>query len=148
MSKSLLLLLFVFIFSSCKDTAEKSTSVKNDPAQAKKGKELKESISRGAAVYTNFCASCHLSEGEGIKGVFPPLKESDWFSEKREQTIHAVKFGLSGPIEVNGVEYDNMMPNLGLSGEETADVLNYIFDSWGNEIEEPVTVKEVEAIEK
>ena len=68
--------------------------------------------------------------------------------EKRKESIHAVKYGLNGPIEVNGMEYDNLMPQLGLSDEETADVLNYIFHSWENSVKDPVTVEEVAAIEK
>lgn len=146
MKKNLLLLL-VFIVLSCKDSSEKENTT---PllSQTDKSPKLKESISRGASVYNNFCASCHLSGGEGISGVFPPLKNSDWFSEKREETLHAVKYGLSGAIEVNGVEYDNLMPQLGLSDQETADVLNYVFNSWGNAVKNPVTVEEVAAIEK
>lgn len=148
MKKGLLLLLITGISLACKDSSEKNAEETGTIVQTKKSAELRESISRGASVYNNFCASCHLSEGEGIKGVFPPVKNSDWLTEKRKETIHAVKFGLSGPIEVNGEQYDNLMPNLGLSDQETADVLNYIFNSWGNQVEKPVTKEEVEAIEK
>ena len=117
-------------------------------AQTPRGEELKESISRGGTIYNNFCASCHLSNGEGIAGVFPPLKESDWLTKKRNQSIRAIKYGLNGPIEVNGEQYDNLMPALGLTDEETADVLNYISNSWGNQLKDPFTPKEVTAIEK
>jgi mono/diheme cytochrome c family protein len=110
--------------------------------------EVKESISRGTELYNSFCASCHLSNGEGIKGVFPPLTNSDWLKEKEEKSIHAIKFGINGPIVVNGVEYDNLMPDLGLSDAEIADVMNYINNAWGNDFGEPVTEEEVAAIEK
>ncbi len=110
--------------------------------------EMQESISRGAGIYNNFCASCHLSTGEGIKGVFPPLANSNWLTEKRKESIHAVKFGLKGPIEVNDEEYDNFMPALGLNDQEIADVMNYINNAWGNRVEKPVTKEEVAAIEK
>lgn len=148
MKKSLLILCLTVVTVACRDASEKKKTETNTIVEAEKSTELKESISRGASVYNNFCASCHLSGGEGIQGVFPPLKNSDWLTEKRKETIHAVKFGLKGPIEVNGVKYDNLMPNLGLSDQETSDVLNYIFYSWGNQVAEPVTLKEVEAIEK
>jgi mono/diheme cytochrome c family protein len=145
MRNSILLLLLALI-TGCKNSSEKESGAAM--AQTEMSKELQESISRGGAIYNNFCASCHLSSGEGISGVFPPLKGSDWFSEERKKTISAVKHGLNGPIEVNGEEYDNLMPNLGLTDQETADVLNYIFNSWGNEVEKPVTPEEVAAIEK
>lgn len=132
---------------SCKGNSEKNEEVASAP-QEEFSPEVKESISRGGKIYNSFCASCHLSEGEGIAGTFPPLKDSDWLTEKREETIAAIKHGLRGPIEVNGVAYDNLMPDLGLTDEEVADVLNYIHSSWGNEMKEPYTVEEVAAIEK
>ena len=136
--------LLVMIFG-CKNSSEEKTSA---IAQHEFPPEMKESISRGAQIYNNFCASCHLASGEGIAGVFPPLQNSDWLSEKRKASIHAVIFGLRGPIEVNGEEYDNLMPALGLSDREVADVMNYINNSWGNSVREPVTEEEVAAIEK
>lgn len=148
MKKSLFISCFSLVAVACGDASEKKINETTTIIEAEKSTELQESISRGASVYNIFCASCHLSEGEGIQGVFPPLKNSDWLTEKRKETIHAVKFGLKGPIEVNGVKYDNLMPNLGLSDQETSDVLNYIFYSWGNQVPEPVTLEEVQAIEK
>lgn len=141
-----ILLLLILPYLSCKDNTNKEQT--SPLAQSDFSPELKESISRGAGVYNNFCASCHLSGGQGIEGVFPPLNKSNWLTDKREATIHAVKFGLNGPIEVNGVDYDNLMPQLGLTDQETADVLNYVFHSWENSIKQPVTVEEVSAIEK
>lgn len=129
----------------CKNKSEEKTTA---ISQQEFAPEMKESISRGAQLYNNFCASCHLSSGEGIKGVFPPLQNSNWLAEKRKESIHAVKYGLRGPIEVNGEEYDNLMPQLGLSDREVADVMNYINNAWGNSLREPVTEEEVAAITK
>ena len=110
--------------------------------------ELKESISRGAQIYISFCASCHLSNGQGIPNAFPPLNKSDWLTDKRKETIRAVKYGVKGPIEVNGVKYDNLMPDLGLTDREIVDVTNYTFNAWDNNVQPSVTVEEVEAVEK
>lgn len=141
----ILLISLLVINFGCKNTSEEESSALTAQQHSP---EMKESISRGAGIYNNFCASCHLSTGEGIKGVFPPLANSDWLTEKREASIHAVKFGLKGPIKVNGEEYDNLMPALGLNDQEIADVMNYINSAWGNRIEKPVTEEEVAAIEK
>ena len=142
----LLLILGLLVMTlGCKNTSEENiTAVSQQEFPA----ETQESISRGAGIYNNFCASCHLANGEGITGVFPPIANSDWMKEKRQASIHAIKFGLKGPIEVNGVEYDNLMPALGLSDAEIADVMNYIKSSWGNELKDPVTEQEVAAIKK
>jgi mono/diheme cytochrome c family protein len=139
------LICLLLISLSCKNASEENTSVASEQQHSP---EMKESISRGAGLYRNFCASCHLAGGEGIKGVFPPVKDSDWLKEKQTESIHAIKFGLTGPIEVNGVEYDNFMPALGLSDSEIADIMNYINNSWGNNYGEPVTEEDVAAIEK
>lgn len=141
-----LLLTLIFVVA-CKGNSEEQGKVAAT-AQKEFSPEVKESISRGARIYNNFCASCHLSGGEGIAGTFPPLKDSDWLTEKRAETISAIKHGIRGPIVVNDVKYDNLMPDLGLTDEEVADVLNYIHSSWGNKMKEPYTVEEVAAIEK
>lgn len=146
--KKFALLFILFLSIGCKNNSEKQNSEVVLQQPQEKSPDLKESISRGAVVYNNICATCHLSGGQGIQGVFPPLKDSDWLTGKREKTIHTVKYGLSGPIEVNGEEYDNLMPQPGLTDQETADVLNYIFSSWGNSVKKPVSAEEVAAIEK
>ena len=137
-----------FAFFSCKNASENDTSEVTEVAQQEHPPEVKESISRGAAIYNNFCASCHLGSGDGIAGTFPPVNNSDWLTKKRAASIKAVKFGLHGPIEVNGVEYDNLMPDLGLTDQEIADVMNYIMASWDNKLKEPVSVEEVAALEE
>jgi mono/diheme cytochrome c family protein len=54
--------------------------------------------------------------------------------EKRTQSIHALKFGLNGPIVVNGKKFNNAMSAMGLSNQEVADVMNYIMNSWSNKV--------------
>ncbi|GAB3166871.1 c-type cytochrome [Telluribacter humicola] len=111
--------------------------------------ELQKSIARGKEVYTNNCVACHQATGEGVEGVFPPLAKSDYLIKTPEKAIHAIKFGLQGAIEVNGVEYDNMMPEPGLSQAEVADVMNYIMNSWGNSSNKKmITVKMVESVKQ
>lgn len=141
------LLLLTLGSAACGNSSSDESEKRNSTGH-QKSPELQESISRGSGIYNNFCASCHLSGGEGIEGTFPPLKNSDWLTERRKESIHAVKYGLNGKIKVNGQTYDNFMPDLGLSDQETADVLNYIFNAWGNTVQPPVSQEEVAAIEK
>lgn len=109
--------------------------------------ELVKSISRGKEVYVDFCMQCHLGNGKGSETV-PPLAFSDWLVNKRKESIHAVKYGQSGPIKVNGKNYNSMMAPLGLTDDEVADVMNYIMNSWGNKQSKMVTVSEVKAVKK
>jgi mono/diheme cytochrome c family protein len=113
-------------------------------------KDLKQSIKDGQGVYSGFCMRCHLSEGEGVEGVYPPLANSNWLSEKRMESIKSVKYGLKGEIEVNGKTYNNNMSSMGLTDREVADVMNYIMNNFGNEDRDlsQVTLKEVSKLSK
>ena len=102
----------------------------------------------GKEIYDDFCIQCHGANGKGDGKNFPPLDGSDWLTKKRTQSIHAVKFGQSGAIVVNKKTFNNVMPAMGLSNEEVADVMNYIMNSWGNKQSKKVTKEEVENIKK
>lgn len=107
--------------------------------------DLQESIKKGQEVYAGYCMSCHMSEGAGVPGAFPPLANSDYLMEDKERSIRVVMYGLQGEIVVNGVTYDNAMTSMGLTDEEVTHVMNYIRNSWGNE-GEVVTFEEVKAV--
>lgn len=107
---------------------------------------LKESIERGSEIYTDFCMSCHLPNGEGVENVYPPLAKSDYLMKNREASIKGIKYGQEGEIIVNGKTYNSTMAALGLSDDEVADVMNYITNSWGNKNDKIVTEAEVSSI--
>ncbi|MDH3611654.1 MAG: c-type cytochrome [Gammaproteobacteria bacterium] len=101
---------------------------------------------KGETVYLANCAACHQPTGVGLPGAFPPLAESDYLAGDRKQVMAAALFGLSGPITVNGVEYNGVMPSLGhLPDEDLAAALTYVFGSWGND-GAAVSVEEVAAL--
>lgn len=111
--------------------------------------ELAKSIERGKMVYSENCITCHMGTGEGVTATFPPLAKSDYLMQTPGNAIKAIKFGLAGKIKVNGVEYDNMMPNPGLGNDEIADVVNYIMNSWENSSENKmITEKMVEEVKE
>ena len=115
----------------------------------KQDDELAKSIERGKMVYLENCVSCHMGKGEGIPQTFPPLANADYLMKTPEKAIHAIKFGLQGKIKVNGVDFDNAMPNPGLDNDEIADVMNFIQNSWGNSSEKKlVTIKMVEDVKE
>ena len=109
--------------------------------------ELSKSMARGKEVYTELCITCHLADGKGMEGAFPPLAKSDYLLKNPEKAIHAIKYGQEGEITVNGETYNNIMPAPGLSDQEVADVMNYILNSWGNK-GKLVTLKAVEAVKE
>jgi nitrite reductase (NO-forming)/hydroxylamine reductase len=92
-----------------------------------------ELMAKGEAVYLANCAACHQPTGVGLAGAFPPLAGSDFLQGDRKKVMAAALFGLDGPITVNGVEYNGVMPSLGhLRDEDLAAALTYVFGSWGN----------------
>ena len=104
---------------------------------------LQKSMARGKEVYTDFCIQCHMATGKGNGTTFPPLDGSDWLKKKRAESIHAVKYGQKGEILVNQKKFNGIMPPMGLSNEEVADVMNYVMNSWSNKTKKMVTVNEV-----
>tara|TARA_R110002012_G_scaffold321191_3_gene547971 strand:+ start:13079 stop:13483 length:405 start_codon:yes stop_codon:yes gene_type:complete len=110
--------------------------------------ELEKSMKRGRDIYNDFCVNCHLTQGEGVANTFPPLAKSDYLMQQRENSIRGIKYGQSGAIKVNNITYNGVMPAMGLSDEEIADVMNYISNSWGNVSKKIVTPKEVALIAK
>ena len=111
-------------------------------------KPIEQSIADGEEIYQDFCLQCHLSNGEGVSGIYPPLANSDYLFDDIDRSIRNIKYGLSGPIIVNDEEYNAVMLNNGLDDEEISDVMNYILNSWGNKTNEMITKERVAKISK
>ena len=68
-----------------------------------------------------------------MAGVFPPLAKSDFLMADVDRSIRTVLHGRSGPITVNGQNYNGAMPpQTLLTDEQVSDVLTFIRNSWGN----------------
>jgi nitrite reductase (NO-forming) len=93
---------------------------------------LQERIDLGKKVYAKTCFACHQMEGEGLGDAFPPLADSDYLNEDIERAIEIVLNGKSGEITVNGTTYNSVMTAQSLTDEEVANVLTYVYNSWGN----------------
>ncbi len=104
-------------------------------AQAAKSGALttEEQIKAGQALFAGTCSTCHQPNGAGLPGVFPPLAKSDWLAANPKRAIDAVLGGLTGPIKVNGQDYNSVMPPMNqLTDDEVANILTYVMGSWGN----------------
>ena len=113
-----------------------------------KEKSFEQSISDGKMIYEDFCIQCHLNNGEGIERVYPPLNKSDYLLENIDKSIYSIKYGLKGEIIVNGIKYNGVMINQGLEDDEIADVMNYITNSWDNNLNIQITEKRVNELKK
>lgn len=87
---------------------------------------------QGKQLYMAHCLNCHQKDGSGLGKLIPPLK-SDFVSKQKELAICGIKHGMQGPIEVNGITYDGIMPNNPrLTPLEIAEIMTYVSNSWGN----------------
>lgn len=109
--------------------------------------DLKASVVRGKDVYVTYCMSCHMEQGEGLEGAYPPLAKSDYLMADKKRSILQVIHGANGEIKVNGVVYNGEMPGVDITDQEVSDVLNYIRNSFGNK-GAAVTPAEVKASRK
>lgn len=151
LSFTLLLSLFGFGLTACAQSDDDSAATQGANDTAVHTAEVSAAsvdglMAKGEAIYLANCSACHQPSGVGLPGAFPPLAGSDYLQGDRKQVMAAALFGLSGPVTVNGVEYNGVMPSLGhLPDEDLAAALTYVLGSWGNN-GSAVSVAEVTAL--
>jgi cytochrome c oxidase cbb3-type subunit 2 len=104
------------------------------------------SLLDGVALYATNCQSCHQSNGEGLKGAFPPLKGSKVvLDENPELMVNIIMNGYTGRMQ----EGYGAMPAIGinnnLSPEEITAIINHEKTSWGNNVKK-INVDEIKKI--
>ncbi len=88
----------------------------------------------GSVLFKGTCSTCHQPNGAGLANVFPPLARSDFLAKTPQRAIEVVLNGLTGPVTVNGANYDSVMPPMSqLNDDEVANILTYVMSSWGND---------------
>jgi nitrite reductase (NO-forming) len=89
-------------------------------------------IEFGQRIFEANCQACHQAQGQGIPGAFPPLAKSDYLNVDPLRAVDAILHGLSGKLNVNGVDYNGVMPAMRLDDEDIANVVTFIANSWEN----------------
>jgi mono/diheme cytochrome c family protein len=103
-------------------------------------------VDDGKSVYLKYCLACHQTDGSGVPGMYPPLKNSDWLSKEKEVLIRQVLEGKKGIIVVNGTQFNQVMPKQDfLTNAQIASVLTYVRKEMGNQTDS-ITVLEVSKI--
>ena len=111
--------------------AKMKAAIKADPKIAGLSKEIL--MEKGKRVYLQTCFACHQGTGLGLPGVFPPLAKSDYLMADKDRAIRSIIKGLTGPITVNGVQFNGVMPPVMINDEQVAQVLTYVLNEWGND---------------
>lgn len=91
-------------------------------------------FARGHGYYIDQCAGCHMENGEGIAGVFPPLKGNNVVQASDPETI--VHIILTGARTATTKENPTglAMPAFDwkLDDQQIADLVTYLRNAWGN----------------
>ncbi|CAG0994930.1 Cytochrome c-552 [Phycisphaerales bacterium] len=94
--------------------------------------EADELLGRGRRLY-DICATCHMPDGSGVSGINPPLFGAHVSEAPPGRLIRALIHGVTGPLTVDGTEYDAAMPTAPLETDaDIAAVLTYVRQAFGN----------------
>jgi len=103
---------------------------------------------RGAALYKQYCLTCHQADGGGVPRMNPPLIKTSYVTGDKAKLIKWVLQGSVEKVPIDGQTYsNNMPPQKNLTDQQIADVLTYIRSSFGNKASVilPADVKSVRA---
>ncbi len=82
-------------------------------------------------LFIEHCSKCHRKDGRGIKGVYPPLKNSDYVQKgDKIELLRGMLFGRSGRIVVNGEVYYGVMTteiDSTLNNEDISMILEFVY---------------------
>ncbi len=120
-------LLFGIVFASCGGDGNNSAANNNTSPAPGDTPYL-----AGKTIYQKTCITCHQPNGKGTQGIYPPLAGSDYLLADKFRAIHQVLKGSSVKITVNGNPYQGAMTPQGLNDSDVAQVLNYVYHSFGN----------------
>jgi nitrite reductase (NO-forming) len=103
------------------------------PVETIPEKSQAERMAAGKTLYANNCMACHMENGNGIAGTFPPLVKSDFLLARNDKGAGIIIKGLQGEITVNGSKYNNIMPAVSLSNDEVASILTYVHNNFNQQ---------------
>ncbi len=106
------LLITLFFFASCDDNP----------------------YGKGMKIYNKQCAVCHNEDGNGLQGLIPPIRQSDYLTKHQDDLACIIRHGLDTTITVNNVVYDmqQMPANEILDDIAITNLINFINNAWGN----------------
>jgi cytochrome c551 len=120
------LLTFCFLLLTCEKNSEQSQSSSSSP-------KFTQYYNQGEQLFTKHCSNCHQSDGTGLGRVYPPLNVSDFMDNNFEEVICLIRYGRSGELIVNGINFNQPMPGVGnLTDLEIAEITTYIYNTWSH----------------
>ena len=96
--------------------------------------EFNHYFSAGSLVYQTHCQNCHGTNGEGLQGLIPSLKDSVFLKSNKSTLACLIKYGLKKNITILNRNYESEMPPNDIAPIQIANVLTYITNSFGNKM--------------
>lgn len=98
----------------------------------------------GRQIYNTRCAICHGNEGKGNPSNYPPILKSEWITGDTQTLALIIRYGLTGPISVQGKAWNSTMLPTGISqAKEIAALINYLRWQYGELEAPPVTAEQI-----
>lgn len=131
------------IFPSCE---QKNPSGKYDHLDLRTKIRLRQYLGEGKRLYHLHCANCHQTDGSGLARLYPPLKDSDYLTSNKNESICGMRYGQKGEIIVNGMSFDQEMPGIiNLTDLEIAEIATYVYTEFTDTVQ-IITLNEVRII--
>jgi glucose/arabinose dehydrogenase/cytochrome c553 len=108
------------------------TSAPSRPSNAAPGAPAQEG-SRGAQLYQQICAACHMPDGSGVSTMHPPLVGSAVLSGDPNTLIRVVLHGPAQVLPAGRPKYATVMPPFvgTLSDDDVAEILTFARRTFG-----------------
>ncbi|HEY8513527.1 MAG TPA: cytochrome c [Cyclobacteriaceae bacterium] len=101
---------------------------------------------QGEQLYFTHCSNCHQKNGTGLRQLYPPLANSDYLPNNRDEVICLIRFGTAEPLTVNGIQFVQPMPGIpSLTDLEIAQIVTYVYNTWTKD-EGIIEVKDVSKV--
>jgi cytochrome c553 len=109
-----------------------------NPPPVKRIEDRKPGNLQGTKLYEAHCIQCHGAQGEGVRGAYPPLAQNRAVTlNNPANLVQIVLHGGYAPSTAGNPRPYGMPPYvLQMNDRETASVLNYIRNAWGNQAPE------------
>jgi mono/diheme cytochrome c family protein len=121
------IIIVIMIFVSCGEEKTNNSTQTTTPATTDNSP-----YAAGKEIYQKTCITCHQADGKGMQGTYPPLAGSDYLLADKFRAIKQVLKGSMSKITVNGTDYQGVMTPQSLNDSDVAQVLNYVYHSFGN----------------
>jgi glucose/arabinose dehydrogenase/cytochrome c553 len=125
-------------------TGETTTTAGRAPAAASPSSAAPDDRSRGAQLYQQICAACHMPDGNGVSGMQPPLVGSAVVAGDPATLIRTILNGPAQALPADRPKYSNQMPPFAatLNDGDTAEILTFVRAAFGKGAS-PVTPAQV-----